>query len=594
MKQHITHMVRERAKKYGAREVFRFRDKNMQYQPVSWENLIKEINRVALALDELGFGLVSNIGIFGNNSPQWLMADLAIMSVRGVTVPFFGNTSLQQVRYIVDETEMKLMFVGNEEQLEKAIWLTENTQTLETIVLLDPELNSPAKNCYHWNDFISKLDEKGADARLGKLIDAVEPDDLATIIYTSGTTGEPKGVMLGQDNFMFAFNNHDGRLNLDESDVSLCFLPLSHVFERTWSLYLLHVGATNVFLENPKEVIEVLPVVRPSLMCTVPRFFEKTYEGIQKEVGTWPNTKQKIFDWSIKTGHKSIEYKRKSKPLPFGLNLKLKLADKLVLQKLRKIFGDNVKSFPCSGAAIRPGLLRYFHAIGIFINFGYGATETTATVTCYKPDEYEFDSCGTVMPEVSIKFDENDEILVKGKSVFRGYYKKPDETTQVLSDGWYRTGDEGHLTPEGNLIMTDRLRDIIKTSGGKFVSPQKMELLIGQDDYVEQIIAIGDNRKFISALIVPAFDNLYKYAKGIGIETKDNLEIIEDDRILKFYQDRISKLQEELSPYERIVKYTLLHEPFSIENKALTTTLKIRRKVIELKYRDLIDGMYLG
>jgi len=593
MKQHITHMVRDRAQKYGAREVFRYRDKNLNYHSISWNKLVQEINRVTLALDERGFGLDANIGIFSNNRPQWLMADLAIMAVRGVSVPFFGNASLQQVQYIVDETKMKLMFVGNKEQMEKAIWLCQNTESLETIVLLDPELISDAENCHSWDEFSTTLDDTLTGSRLEQLINNVEPDDLATIIYTSGTTGEPKGVMLGHDNFMFTFGIHVARLKLDDTDVSLCFLPLSHVFEISWSLFLLYVGATNVFLEDPKEVIEVLPKVKPTVMCTVPRFFEKTYEGILKEYDNWPAIKQKIFDWSVTTGHQRLEYRRKSKPLPLGLKFKLKIADLLVLKKLRQIFGDNVKAFPCSGAAIRPELLRYFHAIGLFVTYGYGATETTATVSCFKMDEFEFDSCGTVMPEVSIKFDENDEILVKGKTIFKGYYKKPDETAKVLNDGWYRTGDEGHLTSEGNLLMTDRLRDIIKTSVGKFVSPQKIELIIGRDDYVEQIIVIGDNQKFITALIVPAFEALKKYAQSIGIETDNETELVHNKKISEFYKNRIAKLQEELTPYERVVKFTLLPEAFSIENKALTNTLKIRRKVIEMKYSNVIEKMYV-
>jgi long-chain acyl-CoA synthetase len=585
-------MVTTRARKYKAREVFRYRDQNMQYQSVSWDELSREIKRVALALDEHGYGLGANIGIFSNNRPEWMIADLAIMTVRGVSVPFFGNASLEQVRYIVDETKMKLMFVGNAEQLEKAIWLTQNTATLETIVLLDPKLNCQSKNCFRWEDFSAKIDTISADTRIVALAESVEPEDLATIIYTSGTTGEPKGVMLGHDNFMFVFDIHDKRLHLDNTDVSLCFLPLSHIFERSWSYYLLHVGATNVFLENPKEVIDVMPVVKPTVMCTVPRFYEKTHEGIQKEYANWPSTKKKIFDWSIKIGHERIEFERQSKPLPFALKLKLKIANKLVLEKLRKIFGNKVKAFPCSGAAIRPELLRYFHAIGIFVNYGYGATETTATVSCFKTSEYEFDSCGTVMPDVSVKFDKQGEIMVKGKTVFKGYYKKPAETAEVLNDGWYRTGDEGHLTPEGNLHMTDRLRDIIKTSVGKFVSPQKIELLLGKDDFVEQVIVIGDNRKYITALIVPAFDHLAKYAKSIGLTSSSHIDLIKDTKIVDFYDDRFSNLLIALASYEKIAKFTLLPEAFSIENAALTNTLKIRRKVIEIKYRNVIEKMY--
>jgi len=585
-------MIRDRAVKYCDREVFRYRDNNTgHYKSISWKVFVDEVARIAVALDDLGYGYDSKIGIFSNNRPEWLIADLAIMTVRGATVPFFGNASLQQVIYIVDETEMKLMFVGNVEQLEKAFWLMDHCDSLEQVILMNPDHSSDDQRCTGWNDLKTKNDSDDGTA-LDRILEAVEPDDLATIIYTSGTTGEPKGVMLGQESFMFTFGNHDRRLNLEDSDISLCFLPLSHVFERSWSLYLLHVGAINVFLENPKEVIEVLPKVKPTLMCTVPRFFEKTHEGIQKEYESWPGIKQKIFDWAIRTGHQTLKYRRHSKNIPIGLDIKYKIADKLVFKTIRKIFGGNIKAFPCSGSAIRPDLLRYFHAVGIYINYGYGATETTATVSCFKPHEYEFDSCGTVLPGVSVKFDENKEIMVKGKTVFRGYYKKIDETDEVLTDGWYKTGDEGYLTSEGNLMMTDRLRNIIKTSVGKFVSPQKVELLLGQDDFIEQIVVIGDNRKFITAVIVPAFENLKAYAKKNDIEFRDHNDLIEHQKIISYMEDRINFLQDELTPYERVVKFELLPEPFSIENKALTTTLKIRRKVIEIKYKELIDNMY--
>lgn len=592
MKQHLAILIRDRAKKHGDREVFRYFDQQSEnYKPISWNAFVDEVDAIALALIRRGFGHESKIGILSNNTPQWLVADFAIMTIRGITVPFYSTAAKEQIKYIVDETGMEILFAGNPEQLEKAFWLTDHCDSLKQVVLMDPLLHCDDKRCTTWKSL--KSEATGEADQINNLLEATNPNDLATIIYTSGTTGEPKGVMMGQENFMHTFGLHDQRLNLDENDVSLCFLPLSHIFERTWSYYLLHVGATNVLLENPKTVIDVLPVVKPSLMCTVPRFFEKTYEGIQKEYNTWPAYKQKIFDWAIKTGHRTLEYKRKSEPLPAGLKLKNSLADKLVFKKLRQVFGGNVKQFPCSGAAIRIELLRYFHAVGIFINYGYGATETTATVSCFKDDEFEFESCGTVLPGVSVKFSENKEIMVRGKTVFRGYYKKPEKTAEVMEDGWYKTGDEGHLSSEGNLVMTERLRNIIKTSVGKYVSPQKIELLLGNDDYIEQIAVIGDDRKFISALIVPDFDRLKAYAEHEKINYTGTGELVAHQKIIDLIDSRIAGLQSELTSFEKVVRFTLLPEPFSIENQALTTTLKLRRKVIEIKYRDVIDKMYL-
>ena len=370
-----------------------------------------------------------------------------------------------------------------------------------------------------WEEFCKLGKGEQYTSALNHLLFEAKPDDLATILYTSGTTGEPKGVMLGHDNFMFCFGIHDQRIDVTEKDVSFCFLPLSHIFERTWSFYIMYRGAVNCFLENPKTVIDELPVVKPTLMCTVPRFFEKTFEGIQAERAKWPSVKKKIFDWSISVGHRYVEFRKKGEKPPVLLKVKRSIADKLVLKKLRAIFGGNMISMPVSGAAIRIELLKFFNATGIFVNFGYGATETTATVSCYKADNWEFESCGSIMPGIEVKISDEGEILVKGKTIFRGYYKKPEETRAALQDGWYKTGDKGNFTAEGNLVMADRIKDLFKTSVGKYVSPQKIELLLGKDKYIEQVMAIGDNLKYVTALIVPSFENLKPHHKELGIRS---------------------------------------------------------------------------
>lgn len=593
MKQHIAHMLKDRAKKYGAREVYRYKDKSdNQYKSFSWDEVVSEVDKVSKALLAMQFGHKSNIGIFSNNQIKWSITDYGILAIRGVVVPFFGTATKEQVKYIVDETKMELMFVGDQEQLEKAIWVLDNADSLKTIVTFDESLNLTDSRCINWTEFLEKGNDDSLSKKLSDIYEEAETKDLATILYTSGTTGEPKGVMIDHANFMYAFSIHDERLDVTEKDVSMCFLPLSHVFERTWSFYVLYRGAVNAFLENPRDVIEELPVVKPTLLCTVPRFFEKTHEGIMAEYEKWSSTKKKIFDWSINTGMQCSEYRSKNENLPGILNFKRSIADKLVLKKLRSIFGGNIRMIPCSGAAIRPELLKFFHATALFVNHGYGATETTATVACFKSDIYEFGSVGTIMPGVEVNIGDNREILVKGDTVFKGYYNKPDQTIEVLKDGWYYTGDEGHISKSGNLIMTDRIKDLFKTSVGKYVSPQKVELLIGQDQFIEQVITIGDDCKYVTALIVPVLDNIRAHANMLGLKYESDSHLLSLDEIRGFFEKRLEKIQSELASFERVVKFTLLHEPFTIENNAMTSTLKFRRKVIIEKYKDLIEKMY--
>lgn len=593
MKQHIYHLFKDRAEKYGQGKLFRYKDETSgEYKSLSWNQAHSDVINASKALLAEGYGQMSMIGIFSSNRPEWSITDYAVLAIRAVTVPFFGTATKEQLKYIVDETKMELIFVGDQEQYDKAWWLFENTSSLKKVIYYGKSVQSVDPRCKSWADFLESGKSDEQLAKLNKIVDSVEADDLATILYTSGTTGEPKGVMLSQDNFMYCFELHRERLDATELDVSMAFLPLSHIFERTWSYYMMYCGVENILLDNPRTVIEELPKTNPSLMCTVPRFFEKTHEGIMKEFNNWSPTKQKIFNWSIKVGHASSEFKSRNESIPFSLNVKRKIADKLVLAKLRKIFGDNMRTMPCSGAAIRPELLRFFHATGLFINYGYGATETTATVACMRTDVYDFDSCGSIMPGIDVRISDKGEIQVKGRIVFSGYYNKPEETASSLVDGWYYTGDEGKLLKDNMLLMSDRINDLFKTSVGKFVSPQKVELLIGQNKFVEQVIVFGDSRKYITALVVPSAENLTWETKKMGIQTNDLNVLIKEEKVVQLFEKELEKTQASLAPYERVVKFTLLPEPFSVENQALTSTLKVRRKIIREIYRDTIEAMY--
>ncbi|NVO19756.1 MAG: long-chain fatty acid--CoA ligase [Bacteroidetes bacterium] len=596
VEKHLVEVVNNRAAKYGHKTVFRFREAGLEsYSQYTWLQLADHIKSVSRSLLKLGFNATSRIGIFSDNRPEWTIADLGIMGIRGVVVPFFGNASIQQAKYIIDETGMELLFVGNQEQLDKALWLMENTDSLKIVVVFPSKTIIPQlPSVYSWQDFLLLDKDLLLGARAEELLSKAEEDDLATIIYTSGTTGEPKGVMLGQDNFIRCMQLHDYRLDVTDSDISLCFLPLSHIFERCWTFYMLFRGAINIYLENPKSVMQELPLARPTLMCTVPRFFEKTYQGIKKEESNWPAFKQWIFNWAIETGNQCTEYRKDNRPIPVILRIRRNIADRLVLNKLRSIFGGRIRQMPCAGAAMRSDLIKFFHATGLFVNYGYGATETTATVSCFKSDVYEFESCGTIMQGVSVRIGENGEIHVKGPIVFKGYFNKPSETSKVLKDGWYSTGDQGHISVAGNLIMEDRIHDIFKTSVGKYVSPQKIELLLSQDPFIEQVLVIGDNQKHITALIVPSFESLLTRFSGIFEINPDSYTLVNDNTVKQFFMERLEKLQDELNPHEKVVKFTLLPEPFSVENESLTSTLKLRRKKIIEKYSSIVEKMYLS
>jgi long-chain acyl-CoA synthetase len=593
MKENVVSMVLERASKYGSREVFRYRKPGSNiYESISWENFISESQKVSRALISLGFGQSDNIGIFSDNRPEWMMSDLGIIGIRSLTVPFYSTSSKQQLKYIVDETRMKLIFVGNSEQYDKALWLIENTETLKKIVVFDPDIIQDKKNCIDWQTLLRLDSENRFEPELKKRIQDIQDDDIVKIIYTSGTTGESKGAMLTHATFMYTFKIHDDRLEVSEKDVSVCFLPLSHVFELSWTYYILHCGATNVFIDNPREIVKQLPIIKPTVMCTVPRFFEKTYEGLQAELHKWSPIKRKIFRWSIDTGHNYSACLSNTKKPSLGLVLKHAVANFLVLKKLRNIFGGNIRFMPCAGAAMSPFLIKFFHAAGITINYGYGATETSATVSCFKSERYDFDTCGTIMPGIEVKISEGGEILIKGGTVFKGYYNKAEETAKSLKDGWYHSGDQGYITPNGDLVMTDRIKDLMKTSSGKYVSPQKIELLFGQDPYIEQIIAIGDNRKYVTALIVPSFITLKGELERLGLKSLDDAALVLRKEVIDFYHERVHKIQEEFASYEKVVRFKLVHEPFSIQNGMLTNTLKVRRNILIEQFKDEIDNMY--
>lgn len=590
---HIALTLRNRVKASPNRDAYGFSaDSGKTWQTITWTEVLRQVDSVALGLLDREVMPDDKIGIISPNRPEWSVVDYAVQSVRGVSVPMYTTSTIEQMAYIIRETEMKILFVGDNSILGKACALFDMCPSLKQVVRFDPVAGSATSDrCIGLDAFRVETSAPLQKELENRLKNAVV-SDLATIIYTSGTTGEPKGVMLDQGNLKELFRIHELRLKVDETDRSLSFLPLSHIFERGWAYFMMYRGATNYFLQNPRAVIETLPKVKPTLMCAVPRFFEKTYQGIQDETSRWPAIKRAIFRRAIAVGEERLTYVTRNQQIPWILSLKLAFYHKVVYSKLRKVLGGAIRFMPCAGAAAAPELLRFFHAAGIDVKYGYGATETTATVSCFQDLGFEFGTVGEVMPGVEVKVTEEGEILVKGGTVFKGYYNKPQETASALRDGWYYTGDAGSVFPDGRLVMTERLRDIMKTSVGKYVSPQRIELLLAQDPLVEQIVTIGDDRRFVMGLIVPVYDRIDALARELRLREQPREDMLKDPKLIEHLSRHFMKLQQTLQPHERMVKFTLLPEPFSIEKGEMTSTLKIRRKEISRIYKDLIEEVY--
>ena len=592
---HIGIEIRNKVLQYQGKNAIYYKDNKLKtWVGISWTDFGDKIQNLSKALLHFGIKEHQNVAIFAENMPEWIIADIAIMSIRAVTVPIYATNSRKEVEYIVNDAEINLIFVGCQEEYDKALQISKTNNYLKLIVTLCEDIKfENTENSIYLKDFLVFKTNETIETELQKRFYESESTDLASIIYTSGTTGEPKGVMLDHTNFMQSLEAHDFELDVSEKDASLSFLPLSHIYERSWVFFCLHRGIKVYFNQNPKLIAEVLKEVKPTLMCTVPRIFEKIFAAIQDKRKEASPTKMKLASWALGIGNTYYnKHKRIDKKVPLALKLKHKIADKLVLSKLREVFGGRIKFMPCGGAPLAADMVSFFHSFGLNIKCGYGLTETTATVSLFGYKHFEFNSAGKTIHGTEIKIGENDEILVKGPGVMKGYYKKPEATAEVFENGWFKTGDAGMMDEKGNLIITDRIKDLMKTSGGKYIAPQKLETALINDAFIEQISVIGDQQKYVTALAVPSFENLKKYAIENKIAFKDIEELINHNQIKEMFEKRIEALQKEFSVFEKIKKFTLLPKEFSIEAGEITATLKLKRKVIQQKYKELIDKMY--
>lgn len=558
---------------------------------LTYAQMLDQVNGVASGLIELGVAEGDRVALFSQNRPEWAIADMATLTIGAVTVPIYATNTADQVAYILNQSGAKLVFAGDDEQREIVASIADRCPSLEHVVVLAGTGDDGTVT-------FADLRKSGQVHDQASEIDArrrrYDTDHLASIIYTSGTTGEPKGVMLSHSNFAHQVDAIDTFFDVGPDDRSLCFLPLSHVYERAWSYFIFSQGAQNYYLSNPKAVVDYLPDVKPTAMVSVPRLYEKVYAGVMSNVESASALRQRLFAWAIGVGGRFAVASESGDGPGLPLRISHGIADRLVLGKIRDVVGGPKNFFSAGGAPLSATIEEFFLAAGLLVCQGYGLTETSPMVTCNSPGKYRFGTVGHPVPGCDVRIGDDGEILVRGDNVMQGYYDNPEATADVLRDGWLHTGDIGRIDDDGFLVITDRIKDIIITSGGKNIAPQRIETAVGRDHFIEQIAAIGDRRRFISALIVPAFDVLEKWAAENDIEYASRAELVNHPDVLGLYRQRVDRQSDELAGYESVKAFTLLEREFSQDSKEITPTQKIRRRIVEQSFADEIDAMYAG
>lgn len=590
---HYVSLFRENIQKYPKKEAL-MRKTDASWQPISWEKLGTITTQLSKALLQQGVAPQQTVGILSQNTPQWTLTDLACLQIRAITVPIYTSNTAEQALYVMNHAEIKFLFVGDEKQYLKALEVADQCPSLQKIILFDDHIPlREQKYSIHWTDFLALGNNNALDDVLQQRIDSRDLSDLFTVIYTSGTTGEPKGVMLTYENLAYQMLGHSQRLEVDDTDSSLSFLPLTHVYERAWTSFCLYKAIVVYYLEDTNLVREALAEVRPTLMCAVPRFYEKIFATVHDKADASSFAKRMLFKLAVKTGRRVLTLKEQNRKPSFLLKKAYNFFDKMVYTKLKAVLGGRIKFMPCGGANLEPSIGRFFQSIGINVKLGYGMTETTATVSCWGDNRFNLQSVGTLMPNVQVRIGEDNEILVKGGMVMKGYYKNPEETAKAFTpDGFLRTGDAGRIDGNNNLFITERIKELMKTSNGKYIAPQLIEGKVGKYNLIEQIAVIADGKKFVSALIVPNYEMLTQAFKDLNIKYKNTADLIKHSQVIEYIGKQLQKFQSDLPDYEQIKKFTLLPTAFSIERNEITPTLKLRRKVIYANYSREIEAMY--
>ncbi len=595
---HLGDLVHNQARKYKNKTALKFINFEGKWNSISWREFSDKIMKAAQAMADMNIEPNENIGIYSQNMSKYLITDFAAYANRAVMVPMYATSSPQQVEYIVKDAAVKILFVGEQFQYNNAYKVQKESDVLKKIIVFDNNvvLKPDDKTSIYFDDFITTGDNSESLALVNSRLLHLKGSDLATIIYTSGTTGEPKGVMLTHDNYAQACKIHDMRLQkLSDKDLSMCFLPLTHIFEKAWTYYCLYKGITVAINRDPTKIQETIKQIRPTLMSNVPRYWEKVYEGIQEQIETASGVLKWLFNDSVKTGRKyNLDYKNKGLKAPLRTQIKFHLYRLTVFNLIKRIVGiDRGNFFPVAGAPLSDKINEFMQSIDVHIIYGYGLSETTATVSCFLDKGFTIGTVGAVMPEVEVRIGDDNEILIKGDTVMKGYYNKPEITAEAFTeDGFFRTGDAGFLTENNEIVLTERIKDLYKTSNGKYIAPQMIETRMTEDKFIDQIAVIGDERKFVSALIVPNFQKLREYADEHNIAYSSNEDLTASKELRDYVFGRIELMQAQFTNYEKIKRIALLPNPFTLEAGELTNTLKLRRKIILEHYADVIDKIY--
>lgn len=593
---HFAELVQAQARKYGEKTVMNHR-KNLKddWLQISWKSFAEQVMAISKALYEFGVKEGDRVGQFSNNMAENLIVDYALFSNRAVVVPMYATSTAPQIEFIVNDSEIAVLFVGDQVQYDIALEVMERSSHLKNIVVFDDEVVIKGDNTIYFEELLRQGYASNRHFEIQNRIQEASESDLACILYTSGTTGNPKGVMMPHSCLKEAVRVHTVRIpEINDQQTSIAFLPLSHVFERMWCYLCIAMGVEIFINLRPVEITEAIKQVRPTMMCAVPRFWEKVYAAVQDNISKMTPFKQGIVTWALATGKKyNIDYLRLGKVPPLTLKLKYLIADKLIYSKVKKTIGiEQSVLFPVAGAKLSDEINIFFRSMGIPIVYGYGLTETTASVSFFDHTGYEFGTVGKIIPDLEVKIGPDNEIMVKGKTVFPGYYKNPAANEAAFTeDGFFRTGDAGYI--RGNsIILTDRIKDLFKTSYGKYIAPQEIETRLVLDKYIEQVAVIGDEKPYVTAIIAPSMPDLESYAVKYKIEYKDADDLLTNPKIYEYMLQRVQRMQAGMAGYEQIKKIALISKPFSIQTGELTNTLKLKRAVILQRYKVQIDEMY--
>ena len=573
------------------REDLMLAKKNGQYQPISTEEFARRVRNISSGLKTLGLNKGDKLVILSENRPEWVMVDVATVCSSGVVVPVYTNLTPDQIRYIINDSQARFLVCSNLKLWQKIASIRPELSLVEKFILIEGPAPAGVMS-------LEEVEKSGEEYNLSHPDDfdrmalSILPDDLATIIYTSGTTGVPKGAMLSHHNLVNNIETLHTLVDFNSGDRALSFLPLSHVLERMCTHAWLYVGACIAYAESLDTVADNLMEVRPTIMVGVPRFFDKFYAAVIDSVLASPNLQRKIFFWALEVGRKYVQLKLNHRQLPAWLKFRYQLAARLVFSKIVERTGGRVRFFVSGGAPLSKEIAEFFYALGILVIEGYGLTETSPVISLNTLTDFKFGTVGKILPVEEVKFAPDGEILVRGPNVMKGYFNKEAETKEAFEEGWFKTGDVGYLDQEGFLVITDRKKDIIVTSGGKNVAPQPIENALAASPYIANAVVVGDRRKFVSALIVPDFEKLKKYAAENDITFSSDKELVEKPEIYEFFMKETNRLTPHLASYEKIKKIIIIDRDFEIEAGEMTPTLKVRRKVVEEKYKPLIDRLY--